>query len=59
VGCESCHGPGKAHTAAALEAPEEGDWDKKINKVPENTCVNCHNPHVSQKDRVAKLRAGG
>ncbi len=57
VGCESCHGPGSAHLDAALKAPDEGAWDMKTYKVPQNTCVNCHNPHVNQKDRVAKLRA--
>lgn len=57
TGCESCHGPGSAHAEAAKDAPEEGPWEKKINKMPQNTCVGCHNPHVSQKERVEKLRA--
>ena len=56
VGCESWHGPGSAHIAAAKAKPKEGDWEKKINRVPQNTCVQCHNPHVNQKERVAKLR---
>jgi len=56
TGCEACHGPGSAHAAAAKDAPDEGDWDKKINNVPQNTCVACHNPHVNQKERVEKLR---
>jgi len=57
TGCESCHGPGSEHTKEAKNAPETGKWDTKISKVPQNTCVKCHNPHVSQKARVEKLRA--
>jgi len=57
TGCESCHGPGGAHAEAAKDAPEKGKWDMKIDRVPQNTCVGCHSPHVSQKDRVKKLRA--
>ncbi len=57
TGCESCHGPGSAHVAAAKDAPETGKWDMKTDKVPQNTCVSCHNPHVLQKARVEKLRA--
>jgi len=56
TGCEACHGPGSAHAAAAKDAPEKGPWAKKISKTPQNTCVNCHNLHVNQKQRVAKLR---
>ena len=56
TGCEACHGPGSAHAAAAKEAPDEGQWEKKINKIPQNTCIECHNPHVNQKARVEKLR---
>ena len=58
VGCESCHGPGSAHVEAAKDAPESGDWEKNINRVPQNACIVCHNPHVNQKDRVAKMRQG-
>jgi len=58
TGCESCHGPGSAHAEVAKDAPESGEWDKKTNKVPQNTCVACHNPHVNQKERVEKLRKG-
>ena len=57
TGCESCHGPGSAHTEVAKNAPETGKWEKKISKVPQNKCVKCHNPHVPQKARVEKLRA--
>lgn len=56
TGCEACHGPGSAHAAAAKEAPDEGPWEKNINKTPQNACVACHNPHVNQKARVEKLR---
>jgi hypothetical protein len=58
VQCESCHGPGSAHAEAAKNVPDDGQWDTKINKVPQNTCVKCHNPHVNQKERVMKLRQG-
>ena len=56
VGCESCHGPGSAHVKAAKAAGDSTTFEKKINKTPKNTCVNCHNPHVNQKERVEKLR---
>ncbi|MDP6381245.1 MAG: cytochrome c family protein [Phycisphaerae bacterium] len=56
VGCESCHGPGSEHVAAAKKAPKKGAWEKKVNKVPHNTCVKCHNPHVNQKAHAEKLR---
>jgi hypothetical protein len=56
TGCEACHGPGSAHVEAAKNAPDSGEWDKKISKVLTNACVSCHDPHVNQKERVAKLR---
>ena len=59
TGCEACHGPGSEHINAAKAAPRFADGHKKINKVPQNACVHCHNPHINQKDRVAKLRAMG
>ncbi len=57
TGCEGCHGSGSEHIKVAKTADEATPWEKKINKVPLNTCVKCHNPHVNQKARVAKLRA--
>ena len=58
TGCEGCHGPGSEHIKAAKSTPKFPGENKKINKVPLNTCcVKCHNPHVNQKARVAKLRA--
>ena len=56
VQCEACHGPGSAHVEAAKAAPETGEWDKKNNKIPQNVCVNCHNPHVNQKEEAEKSR---
>ncbi len=47
TGCEACHGPGSAHAAAAKDAPDEGKWDKFMNKIPQNTCIACHNPHIN------------
>ncbi len=55
TGCEACHGPGSAHNEAAKNAPETGAWDKKISRVMPGSCVACHNPHVNEKERVAKL----
>ena len=57
TGCESCHGPGSEHIEAAKSSPQWPGDKKNINKVPQNACVQCHNPHVNQKARVAKLRA--
>ena len=57
VQCEACHGQGSAHIEAAKSAPESGDWDKKINKVPQNVCVDCHNPHINRKEMAEKSRA--
>jgi len=56
VGCEACHGPGSAHVAAAGKNIGKTDWEKMINKIPQNTCVQCHNPHVSQKARAEEMR---
>lgn len=50
VGCEACHGPGSAHVEAAKKAPASGEWDVKIDKVPRNACVQCHNPHLDQPE---------
>jgi hypothetical protein len=55
--CEACHGPASAHVAAALDAPDKGDWDKKINKNPGAACVGCHNPHVDRKAMAESARA--
>jgi hypothetical protein len=58
VGCEDCHGPGGAHVeAAGKNLGNEGAWQKMINKVPDNTCIKCHNPHINQAKRVMELRA--
>ena len=57
TGCEGCHGPGSEHRKAAKASPKWPGGAKNINKVPQNACVQCHNPHVNQKARVAKLRA--
>ena len=57
TGCESCHGPGSAHVDAAKDAPSEGPWRMKIHKTPRNVCIECHNPHKKQTERVMMLRA--
>ena len=57
TGCEGCHGPGSEHIKAGKASPKFPEGNKKIDKIPQNACVNCHNPHVNQKARVAKLRA--
>ena len=59
VGCESCHGPGSAHIKVAKNAPKSGKWDKNMNKVPQNTCVKCHNPHINHGENAEKLRKAG
>ena len=59
VSCESCHGPGSEHVKAAKSAPDSGAWEKKINKTPQNACVQCHNPHVDQKAKAELLRQKG
>jgi hypothetical protein len=56
AGCESCHGPGSEHADAAKKAGEATGWEKRINRVPQNVCVDCHNPHINQKKRAEELR---
>ncbi len=56
VGCESCHGPGSEHKEAAEEDEDEEKTRSKINRVPQNACIQCHNPHVSFKE-LARERA--
>jgi len=56
VGCEACHGPGSAHIEAAKKSAGAENWDKKIDKVPQQACIKCHNPHVNQKERAEELR---
>ena len=57
TGCEGCHGPASEHIKAAKSSPKFPGENKKINKTPQNACVKCHNPHVNQKARVARLRS--
>ncbi|MHC4970928.1 MAG: multiheme c-type cytochrome [Planctomycetota bacterium] len=62
VQCESCHGPGSLHKAAAKKLPKgnkkfpEGA-DKLIQLKPTN-CADCHNPHVSYAKKY-KPKPGG
>lgn len=56
VGCEDCHGPGSAHLKVAPGLMRNKNGDTKIDKVPQNKCVKCHNPHINQKKRAAELR---
>jgi len=58
VGCESCHGPGSERVAAAKKASGSDQWEKKINRLPQNACIQCHDPHINQKERAEKLRQG-
>jgi hypothetical protein len=49
VGCESCHGPGSAHTALAKKnMGKAGDtWgaaDTIVTQPDEESCKKCHNP---------------
>lgn len=56
TGCESCHGPGSEHIAAGKKVKAGVEWEKKINRTPQNACIGCHNPHVRQGERAEKLR---
>lgn len=39
VGCESCHGPARAHA--------KDPWKKKLPKVGKDACLKCHTAHTS------------
>jgi hypothetical protein len=54
VGCEACHGPGKAHMQTMMMAQmnDETPEDKKISKNV--GCTTCHNPHISYKKLYGK-----
>jgi len=52
VGCESCHGPGLKHVETdkkELKKLFEEGKSTFIKKREPNSCVECHNPHVSHK----------
>ena len=57
VGCESCHGPGSAHVDAVKNRVRGQPWDTSINRMPDNTCVQCHNTHINWKQRATESRA--
>ncbi len=57
TGCEACHGAGSEHIVAAKKKPKgDAEWEKNINKTPQNACIGCHNPHIRQGERAEKLR---
>lgn len=57
VSCEACHGPGSAHVKIAGEhMGQAGDWPMKLEGVPQNRCVKCHNEHINFAKRAEKLR---
>jgi DmsE family decaheme c-type cytochrome len=41
-GCESCHGPGKAHAEAGGDTTKIVNLKKLTNQRASETCVNCH-----------------
>jgi len=56
VQCESCHGPGSAHYASAKAKEPKAKVRALIHKTPQNTCIECHNPH-KKHDEYAKEAA--
>ena len=56
--CEACHGAGSEHAALAKEHkgkdPVPDVVKQAINKVPQNTCVGCHDPHVTHEQYKAE-----
>ena len=50
VQCESCHGPGSAHFASAKAKEPKAKVRALIHKTPQNTCVECHNPHKKHEE---------
>jgi predicted CXXCH cytochrome family protein len=42
VGCESCHGPGKAHVEAAGDTTKIISFKKMNSKAVSETCLTCH-----------------
>lgn len=71
--CEACHGPGGAHLepgkaltkikGKAKKNPGEEKAARKkveetINKVPRNTCIRCHNPHVTHEKYAQGKKPG-
>jgi nitrate/TMAO reductase-like tetraheme cytochrome c subunit len=58
VGCESCHGAGKKHQkrmTMAMMNDEDAEKieDKFISKGLPN-CTECHNPHISYKEKYGQ-----
>ena len=50
VQCEACHGPGSAHAQAVEDDKPEDEFRSLINKVPQNVCIKCHNPHEPHEE---------
>ena len=42
VGCESCHGPGKAHVEAGGDKTKIRTFQGETSKQVSDTCLNCH-----------------
>lgn len=50
VQCDACHGPSSKHIEVAQAEEEKATPNKAainagIDRIPDNTCVGCHNPH--------------
>ena len=58
VQCESCHGPGSAHVEAGEKKEPKEKSHSLINKIPQNTCVECHDPHKTHEDYEEEGEAG-
>jgi hypothetical protein len=63
VQCEACHGPGGKHKPAGQKVMDEkrekfNPDEKTFITLKTVACSNCHNPHVSFKDKYGQPEGG-